>query len=278
MEKRGQVTIFIVLGILVLIVIGLLFYFRGSIFKGKVGEEEAQSFVAARVEPVKDVVRDCVRDKLMEGIRLVSWQGGYFDPVYFESVCVDYDFENEECLENISIGYACKDGVNTLPLVSFISKEIKQFMDDDREREELEACIKNSFDRFEAEGLSLGYDFSDLEVGEPAILSGRVRQSIDFPVVISKDDYSTSFDELGVELKSNLLDVYNIAVDIVNTECGGNNFEIDDYVWEHEQGGDVLAASIANGPVSEGHRGWYLESFKNEEDGMPLKFHFMIEE
>lgn len=278
MKKRGQITIFVILGIIVLIVIGLLFYFKGNLFKKELNDEEAQRFVSARVEPVKNVVVNCVGQKLMEGVRFVSWQGGYFDPVDYENICVDYDLDSAKCLNNLSISYACKDSVNRLPLLSFISREINQFMSDEAEKEELEKCVKDSFDDFEREGLELDYDFKNLFLYDPYIMRERIRQDIKFPVKISRSGYSTNIKDLSFVLESSLFDIYMIVADVVNDECGGGVFEIDDYVWEHEQGGDILAASISNGPNEEGYKPWYLLGYNEEEDGTPLKFHFLIEE
>ncbi|MFH1376366.1 MAG: hypothetical protein ABIH25_01900 [Candidatus Woesearchaeota archaeon] len=278
MNKRGQVTIFIILGIVVLIIVGLLFFFRDTIFKGDLDDEEAERFVSARVEPIKNVVRNCVSSKLMEGVRLVSWQGGFYNPVYYENVCVDYDLNSEECFENISIGYACKGDANTLPLLFNVAKQIKLFMNSAEQREDLENCIGSSFVEFEREGLDLDYEFLKLNLDAPDILPKKIRQDVSFPVKISKSGYSTDFRDLSIDLDSNLFDIYMIAIDVVNGECGGEGFEIDDYVWDHEQGGDILAASIANGPNDEGFKPWYLEGYEDEEDGEALRFHFIIEE
>ena len=278
MKKRGQVTVFIILGILVLAVIGLLFYFRGSIFKTELEDESAERFVSARIEPIKEVVRECVGSKLMEGVRLVSWQGGYFDPSFYKDVCVDYDFDSEKCLRNISVSYSCLSDSNKLPLLSGISEQISLFMSDAKQREDLENCIESSFSKFESEGLTLDYSFLNFNLKDPNIFPKKIRQDMTFPVEIKRSKYSTNIRDLSMDLNSNLFGVYMIAVDVVNSECGGEGFEIDDYVWEREQGGDILAAFISNGPNEAGYRPWYLESYEKEEDGESLRFHFLIEE
>lgn len=285
MNKRGQVTVFIILGIIVLAIIGLLFYFRANIFGTELGEEEAERFVSARVEPVKSVVRNCVAARLIEGVHLVSWQGGFYDPANYETSYIECDTDcliggGEEtscCTDQINVGYACESNHNTLPLVSFIAGEINQFISNEEERQELEDCIKGAFDDFEAEALKLDYEFIDLFLNDPVIMLGEIRQEIDFPVRISRSGYSTNFRNIEVTIDSNLLALWYIAADVTNEECGGGGFEIDDYVWEREQGGDILAGSIENGAPGD-YQPWYLQSYEFEGDGKPLRFFFMIDQ
>ena len=263
MSKRGQVTVFIILGIVVIAVIAFFLYLGGIFTKEEMTREEAERFVATQIEPIKNIVRDCVKKDLVEGVLFVSIQGGYFDPIYYETFG-GYD-----------IAYACKENVNLLPLLSFIAGEIVQYQDSNIE--ETYACIESGFDKVEDRGLDLTYDFSNLVLSNPIITSDKITQEVRFPFTVEKSGYTASVNEVMFEVKSNLAGVYGVAVDVVNAECGGAGFEVDDYVWEHNQALDIIPAFISNGPNQYGYYPWYLTSVGMEENGEVLKFHFCIE-
>jgi len=264
-NKRGQVTIFVILGIVLVAVIAFVLYINGGFARFGIGEA-SEVFVGSQVEPSRVVVRDCVERSLVDGILFVSIQGGYFDPVLYET------------FGGFDISYACQGGVNYLPMLSFIEDEISQFMGQDSEIERIQDCISDGFGSIESRGVNVDYNFADLSLSSPSIGNDEVSQDIMFSYSLSKGDETAQVNDLRVEVPSNLRGVYDIAVDVVNAECGGSGFDIDDYVWEHGQAFDVLAASIANGPVVETHQPWYLESYAAEGNGELLRFHFVIEQ
>jgi len=267
MLKRGQVTIFIILGIVIVAAVGLFLYL-GDFFEGaEIDKEDSEAFVASQIEPTKKVVRDCVKESLIDSILFVSIQGGYFDPVHYELV------------GGYNISYSCKDGVNELPLLDFISGEILEYMAQDSEIEKITDCIGTGFDVIEGTGIDLDYSFNDLSLFEPQITNEKAIQQINFPLSLSSYDSVANVNELVIEVKTSLRSVYVIAVDIVNEECGNGNFIIEDYVWEDSQALDVPVASITNGPIgTRTYQPWYLTSYEAEESGEFLKFHFLIEE
>jgi len=264
-NKRGQVTVFVILGIVLVALVVFVLYVNGVFVKFGLGESR-EVFVGSQVEPSKVVVRDCVERSLVDGILFVSIQGGYFDPVLYET------------FGGFDISYACEGGVNHLPMLNFIGNEIAQFMNQDSEIERIHDCIGDGFGSIESRGVNVDYNFADLSLPSPNILNDQVSQDIIFSYSLKKGDETAQVNDLRVEVPSNLRGVYDIAVDVVNAECGGSGFDIDDYVWEHGQALDILAASIANGPVVEDHQPWYLESYAAEGNGQLLKFHFVIEQ
>ncbi len=267
MSKRGQVTVFIILGIVLITVVALFLYLGGFLTTTGTEREDSEAFVASQVEPVKKVVRDCVKDSLVDSILFVSIQGGYFDPVYSEEV------------GGYSVSYGCKDGYNGLPLLSFIEGELLEYMGQNSEREKIETCMRDGFDVIEGLGLDIGYNFGDLILGEPQLAENRAIQDVSFPLTLSSYDSTSSISDVLFEVETNIKKVYDIAVDVVNDECAGSGFEIDDYIWENSQAFESLAASIANGPViDESYQPWYLTSYQAEENGELLRFHFLIEQ
>ncbi|HYD02775.1 MAG TPA: hypothetical protein VEC16_00595 [Alphaproteobacteria bacterium] len=77
-KKRGQVTLFVILGLVIVIAISLAIYFtnnsRGSAFtKPNIDVDE-------KYAPVQDYVQQCMNQLLLDGITKLGQHGGYIDP------------------------------------------------------------------------------------------------------------------------------------------------------------------------------------------------------
>jgi len=72
MEKRGQVTIFIIIGIILLIILALFLYFRGESL-----DLEPQEKIPSEFVPVRNLIEECMQVHAKEGIYLLGIQGGY---------------------------------------------------------------------------------------------------------------------------------------------------------------------------------------------------------
>src|SRR3989338_4091994 len=76
MQKKAQVTVFIILGLFILVSVGIFTYFTSEIFKYKNLPEQ---FV-----PVAKYAEQCTEDVLLQGIFQAGINGGYVYPQYEE--------------------------------------------------------------------------------------------------------------------------------------------------------------------------------------------------
>ncbi|MEK6907068.1 MAG: hypothetical protein AABW45_00930, partial [Nanoarchaeota archaeon] len=83
MHKRGQVTVFAILGILIVVVLALVFYLYGERLKLQTKEEV--KFDTSTIEPLKTFVQDCINSQGLEALNLVGLQGGVIDPGYSQN-------------------------------------------------------------------------------------------------------------------------------------------------------------------------------------------------
>src|SRR3989344_8311419 len=93
MNKRGQVTVFVIVGIIILATVFLVFYFLGDRINKKTQTEIV--FDQSSLEPLQDYVGDCIEKHGNEAIELVLKQGGKIDPGFY------YYFKNEK------VNYLC---------------------------------------------------------------------------------------------------------------------------------------------------------------------------
>lgn len=76
--KKGQVTIFVVLGIMVLLIVGFFIYMN---FQQKKGIEFERTTVSEQFKPVQLFVEDCINSVATEAIENLGKHGGYIDPL-----------------------------------------------------------------------------------------------------------------------------------------------------------------------------------------------------
>src|SRR3989344_6569550 len=79
MEKRGQATIFIIVGIVVLAVIGGLFAVRAGYFDVYLNSNRNKVIVSQETVPVQQYLESCLADNLILGLDYLSTQGGYLE-------------------------------------------------------------------------------------------------------------------------------------------------------------------------------------------------------
>jgi hypothetical protein len=80
-NRKAQITVFMIVGIILLFSTALLFYIRGQVMEG-VTEEMIPTIeeVPLEAQPIKLYVEQCMEDVGEEAIREIGWHGGYVEP------------------------------------------------------------------------------------------------------------------------------------------------------------------------------------------------------
>jgi len=221
MNKRGQIALFVIVGILIVGAVALFVMFQSGAVKAPVSAEEAEKIVAAEVSPVKDLVTGCVKESYSGAVVKIGLQGGYCSPVP-----VKYSQ-----LGNYSVPYLVeKSGtsyINNILLLggngATISKEIDRCVDM-QTMQTIMKCINN----FKS--------FKDVDVKATGELTWKTTFSgtdilldINYPITISKGESKTTIEEMKLNIKSGLLNAYNTAVQVTNSEVLTQDFDIDAY-------------------------------------------------
>jgi len=119
--KRGQVTIFIILAVVILIIVALVSYYSRDISNYNVKDLALPN----DVRDYKENVKSCVDSITEDSIRLVSFRGGYFT----------LPSENFEELT----AYYYISGQSSLPTLDLIGSEIKEYVDSN-----IQNCLQES--------------------------------------------------------------------------------------------------------------------------------------
>ena len=185
MEKRAQVTIFIIIAVLVIGAVALFFTLRGDLQREEVYSPE--------VAPIVNFVEECIYDTGEEVIYTIGQGGGYY-------------FPPEKSTET-GIAYYLLDGQNYMPSKLDVEREISFFVS-----EKLFFCTRNFV------------DFSDYEIeqGEIRINSkiqaNKVVLDVDYPLTISRGESVSVIKDFEVEIPVRLNVVYDSVKEFVNED------------------------------------------------------------
>jgi hypothetical protein len=198
MQKRGQGTLFIILGIILVIVVGL--YFVGvqiEIIPPLLSASDA----AGEMSEIDEHITDCLLEIGTDYVNQIGLQGGYL------SVAPDtYRLYNDT-----TVSYLCWNQEesslcsNRLLTVAHMEEELEDAIDS-----ALQTCINV-------------YDYSDdVEAAEDWVVEVEIQLesvdiALDYPVVVDKgEDDIASEDTFEEEVDAPLGDLHGVAQDIIN--------------------------------------------------------------
>nr|MBA4404739.1 hypothetical protein [Nanoarchaeum sp.] len=235
MKKRGQATVFIILGIVVLTLFGLLLALRGDLLSGIFNTGQSDQSRAANIEPVKEVIANCVEITLLDGVEWVSNRGGYFEPVDSEQ----YSYDSGDIL----VAYAWGSEIGTrLPTLDGLGIQINLYMAE--HRAEIEDCIDKNLEQYQR--IWSIRNEKDFSLGIPQITDNTITQRILFnnPLSVSKGDYVGTSNEILAELDLALGQAHKMAVEI--SSCFNGDSLPADFNTYCNNGGVPFRAELYN--------------------------------
>lgn len=194
-NKRGQVTIFIIIAVIIVALAVLIYMFFPQIKTTLgLGPTNPSAFL-----------QDCLEDEIEDKVEKLSLQGGSLEP------------ENYFLYQDEKIEYLCytneyyKTCVMQQPLLKqHIEKEIK-----DNIREEVRMCFDSMKESFEAGGYSVNLRRGEIVV---ELLPKRIITTIDYTLTLTKES-SEEYESFRVILHNNLYELIGITNSILNWEA-----------------------------------------------------------
>jgi hypothetical protein len=232
MKKRGQITVFLIIGVIIILSGLLIFYLMQS---DESIEEIVTPTVPVETTPVYNLVEQCMHDLTSKALDLVMGQGGYIyqdslfaHPIYStegnsielfpgSSVLIPYWYFMEsqnECTSGCVFASKrkplCKDsnifcgykGDNS------IENEIEIYL-----KNELNSCL-NNFVAIESTGIKINPQL-DPEF-EVTIRSDSLLVELEYPLEIIVNDQITELFEYRIVKPSSIYELYEIATKITN--------------------------------------------------------------
>ena len=208
-NKRSQITIFIILGLIIVVGFLIVFFFFNPIEVKIVDENNPQAFIES-----------CTREATEDAIKLLSEGGGDISPkgyVFFKDKEITYLCYNENLYE------PC---INQRPLlIEHIEKEITNYITPIVSEcfLDLESKLKNRYD-IESGGMKI----------TTKLQSKNVITTIDKKFKIYRDENIREFNQFKMHLVHPIYDLAKIAMEIVNQEVSYCHFDEHGYMILHQ--------------------------------------------
>ncbi len=213
-NKKGQLTIFIIVGILIVGTIAGFFLIRQGLIPDIIGGKEINpnSFLEA-----------CLEEKISEAVNILSMQGGNINPKLYKR----FKFEEDNQYWNIS--YLCYNQnsydmcVNQVPmLVNHLEKEIENYI-----REDVKICFDELEHSLEKQNYDVKKKYEGFEIN---LELNKIILKINGGLELTKLDETTIQNNIGVIINSRLYNLLLIVNEIVNSEAQYCDFNINSYM------------------------------------------------
>lgn len=286
--KRGQVTLFIVLGIVLLLVF-LSIYLITSQYKQERSREDTSRSVklVEDMKPVESYANDCILRATALGLVLNGYHGGYTNTspyaFYNESGTVATTgggFVNDS--NNLSVPYYIENKNMRRPTLAQLEKKLERFVE-----VKFDMCMEN-ISTFEDIGLEIelpevdfetaGWHESNLSKINITIGNKSVFTKIYYPIKISRDDATRTIDTFGGTIPIRFGLIYNQMVmnitDMINSSwSSGSSFHIHDDFNCTE---NVKNMTVYKHDDSEGKADTHIIHIVDMEYGNGYRFQFAV--
>ncbi len=206
MEKKGQVTIFIIIAI-VIVVMGVLIYMFFPQIKSTlgVGVKNPQAFI-----------EECIEEEIEDAVEMVSLHGGDINPTFFST------------FNNVNIKKLCYTS-QYCEFCSIQEPQLKSHIEQEIENE-IESKVEFCFNSLEESYKKKGYDVNLQKGLVPVgveLLPERIVSTFNYDLTLTKGD-TERYDSFNVILNNNLYELISIANSILTLETmlGGTNVNI----------------------------------------------------
>lgn len=237
-NKRGQITIFIILGIIILFASASYFYLSRQ--SKEIKEEIVPSLteVPFEVRPVRDYIQSCVSRIGEDGIRLIGLHGGYIDPLEADIKVNPAEPTESDAVDflpdaNIAIPYwwylkddnkcegTCQFDTKRPPLSGgsphSIQRQIERYVE-----EHLSECLENP-----RELAKQKYRINEMgtPIAKAYIFRDRVSLFVEYPLEVFKAETRFTIHDYIAEIDVALEPIYELASEVANLQATHNFLE-----------------------------------------------------
>jgi hypothetical protein len=204
--KRGQVTIFIVLGIIIV----------AGIFAAVFLRQDLLSIFGKNVEP-KSQIQDCVGEALEPSMNLVLENAGDLEPIL------------TKMYNGSKYNYLCYQANDYIPCINthpMIKTTVEDSLIEDT-YDDVEQCFTKLRDDLENRGYTIKEGDLTYSI---ELVPGNVKVNIQKKLDIKKEDSSQSFEDFSFEILSQMYGLFNMAREVVNQESQYCSFDYNGFM------------------------------------------------
>ena len=241
-NKKGQVTIFIIIAVLVVAIVAIFF-----IFRGKAGNESSSS----EASPIYTKTISCLETTTQEGAKYIALKGGNYEIP--EELSLVY-FTDE-------VPYYYINSQKTMPSLRRVERELEKYI-----TANLDSCV--GFEGFEEQGFEIKKGDLTVNVG---IKGKNIHVYANYPLSIKKGEDTSLLGEFHLDIASNIEEVYYACEDILNSYSLKPGFVCLTCLEDTSDKYDIIARAT---PLQGRNAIWFSVSDNEEE----LEWRFVVEE
>lgn len=209
-SKKGQVTIFIIIGVIVVAAAALIYFVFPDII--------SENFGSGGEENPSALMQTCLQETLKEKVDLIALNGGLAEPEFY----MDYNNEKFRYL-----CYASKYYENCVVqepmLINTFSDEVAEAIKDKEEE-----CLRGLKETYEDLGYSVTIGSGDTRID---LLPRKIEVVFDKKLTLRGKEQPLNYDSFKVELRNNnLYELLSIANNIIEWETLYGDAETTSYM------------------------------------------------
>ena len=196
-NRKGQITIFILLGVVISIGVSLIFFIDNNVQENS---EIAKTYeLSLNIAPIKSYVESCIKDVGKKGLIFIGKHGGYYN-LPEPSLNDDY----------FKLPYYFFENLDLSPSIEIIQNEFSYYIN-----ENLLLCL-NDFNEFKEMGFGIQYD----DLNTNTIIGEKdVSINVNFPTRIQKENDIIAIDNYNVRIdKAPIKKLNEMSKEIVNMQ------------------------------------------------------------
>ncbi len=210
MHKRGQVSVFAIIGIVALVAVIFVFIlFRG--FQEKAREiTNPREYLQSQLGDIRKVVANCIGDESQDALDRLSLQGGHFNPTRYANY---YGNKTSFLCYKVKSDEPCYN-------MMFTRQDIENELGLELERNILDCINLEPF-------MDKDYDLSTGQFDLDFVFSDRaLLVTVDYPITLVRGNITEGESEFSKDTLTNFWGAAKLASDIVNIESKGENPDI----------------------------------------------------
>ncbi len=194
MEKRAQVTIYVILA---LVIIGVVIFFILS--------RQSISLIQSKETSPQLFLKNCISPEINKKIKTLSEQGGSFAPESFL-------FFNDKKVKYLC--YTSSDYKTCIVQEPLLIESFEKELSDSLSKI-VDNCFSDFKENFESEGYTISGGNSRVNT---TIVPGKIQITFLNPMTISKGEESRNYKNLEISFESQIYDLLSIATSIIDFE------------------------------------------------------------
>lgn len=215
MLKRGQVTLYVVVGLVVVALAVLVIMVRQGVFLSQWEKERQEALsVPQQAAEIHRYVSDCIEEITEEGVSLIGMQGGYIElPAEKNLPSLNYPFtENLEVLPGMKAPFWFYIASNRVQKTITPTRNEMETALEEYIKGRSGECTLNFelFDRFNA---SFGRVNADVSINDDAVLV-----TVDFPIKVEMGDFVYRIPKIYSKINARIGEMYSIGRELLNKE------------------------------------------------------------